>query len=118
MAVRQIERAVILEPEDIEAMHRPFVNKGNSDPVVRAFREALRASTPGWLAALDTESKTVSRSRLDELLTAIGHRRDLVGALPDGEVKTEALGQLTSLDELITEMLAQLDGTTSGAGSL
>ena len=54
MAVRQIERAVILEPEDIDAMHLPFVNKVNSDPVVRSFREALRASTPCWLAALDT----------------------------------------------------------------
>lgn len=116
MAVRQIERAVILEPTDIEAVHRLFANKGNSDPVVRAYREALRSIAPSWLSGLNEDTNTVSRSRLDELLTAIDTRRELVNSLPTCDTKTEALAELTSLQDLISEMLAQLDGNAGTGG--
>lgn len=116
MAARQIERAVILNREDIDTIHAPFVNKGNADPLVRAFRDALRTSAPQWLSDLGPDGDTISTPRLQELLTGIERRRTLIDLLPDGQDKEATLTTLTELENLVRELLGELGGEIGGPG--
>ena len=43
---RRIEHIVTLDPDDFEALHTIYTNKGNADPIVNAYRRTLRATTP------------------------------------------------------------------------
>ncbi|KLN71646.1 MULTISPECIES: hypothetical protein [Rhodococcus] len=115
MAVR-IERAVILDPEHIKAIQTTFKNEGPGDPVVRAYREALRATAPSWLPSVKEDTNTVSRGRLGELLDALASRRDLVDSIPDGDAKTKAFSELDKLHDEITDMVTQLDANTGAGG--
>ncbi|MGB7237795.1 MAG: hypothetical protein WBD41_17695 [Rhodococcus sp. (in: high G+C Gram-positive bacteria)] len=110
MAARQIERAVILDGDDIATIHAPFVTKGNADPLVKAFREALRQSAPQWLPA---DGDTISVTRLQELQAGIDRRRTLIDLLPEGKAKDTNLAPLVALEELVGELLGQLGGDLS-----
>lgn len=46
---RRIEHIVTLDPDDFDALHTIYTNKGNADPIVNAYRRTLRATTPTWL---------------------------------------------------------------------
>jgi hypothetical protein len=35
---RRIEHTAVLNPDDLEALHTIYTNKGNADPIVNAYR--------------------------------------------------------------------------------
>ncbi|MDJ0005497.1 hypothetical protein QM616_22495 [Rhodococcus fascians] len=110
MAARQIERAVLLNREDIDTINAPFVTKGRSDPLIKAFGAALRKSAPEWLRNLSPDGDTISTPRLEELRAGIERRRALIDLLPDGEEKDANLAPLSELEQLVRELLGELDG--------
>ena len=65
---RRIEHIVTLDPDDFEALHTIYTNKGNADPIVNAYRRTLRATTPTWL---HTPNSPLTRNRLKELITTL-----------------------------------------------
>lgn len=97
---RRIELIVTLDPDDFEALHTIYTNKGNADPIVNAYRRTLRATTPTWL---HTPNSPLTRNRLKELITT----------LDDSDTKTTALNEHDALHEMLTAMLIHLDRTTT-----
>ena len=97
---RRIGHIVTLDPDDFEALHTIYTNKGNADPIVNAYRRTLRATTPTWL---HTPNSPLTRNRLKELITT----------LDDSDTKTTALNEHDALHEMLTTMLTHLDRTTT-----
>ncbi|MBP1054081.1 hypothetical protein J6397_28390 [Rhodococcus qingshengii] len=107
---RRIEHIVTLDPDDFEALHTIYTNKGNADPIVNAYRRTLRATTPTWLP---TTNSPLTRNQLKELITSINTRRNLITTLDDSDTKTTALTEHDALHEMLTTMLTHLDRTTT-----
>lgn len=107
---RRIEHIVTLAPDDFEALHTIYTNEGNADPIVNAYRQTLRATTPTWL---HTTNSPLTRNRLKELITSINTRRNLITTLDDSDTKTTALNEHDALHEMLTTMLTHLDRTTT-----